>query len=82
MHHNDANASKCCWQMPCQPKLPWALRQVYYFSNGKVKPANRKFSAVRSDYTINLDAGYALRSPRGAPLSPPPVAGWDPGLTR
>ena len=40
--------------------MPTVPLQVYYFSNGKVKPANRKFAAVRSDYTINLDAGYAL----------------------
>ena len=29
--------------------------QVYYFSKGKVKPANRNFSGVRNDYTINFD---------------------------
>ena len=29
--------------------------QVYYFSKGKVKPANRVYSGVRNDYTINFD---------------------------
>ena len=37
-----------------------AMLQVYYFSRGKVKPANRNFSTVRNDYTINLDNGCAL----------------------
>lgn len=38
----------------------YAVLQVYYFSRGKVKPANRNFSTVRNDYTINLDNGCAL----------------------
>ena len=37
----------------------YAVPQVYYFSRGKVKPANRNFSTVRNDYTINLDNGCA-----------------------
>ena len=40
-----------------------AALQVYYFSRGKVKPANRNFSTVRNDYTINLDNGCALPDP-------------------
>ena len=36
--------------------------KVYYFSKGKVKPANRAYAAVRNDYTISLDAGCALPS--------------------
>jgi len=31
--------------------------QVFWVSRGKVKPANRQYSAVRNDYTINLDNG-------------------------
>lgn len=34
--------------------------KVYYFSKGKVKPANRAYAAVRNDYTINLDAGSKI----------------------
>ena len=29
--------------------------KVYFFSRGKVKPANKNFSAVRNDYTISFD---------------------------
>ena len=46
---------------------------MYYFSKGKVKPANRAYASVRNDYTINLDNGccpkpfrlrpYPLNSP-------------------
>ena len=57
--------------MLCRPEFPWTLRQVFYFSNGKVKPVNRKYSAVRGDYTINLDAGCALRATLRTPLFPP-----------
>lgn len=40
--------------------LAWLVGQVYYFKGGKVKPANRAFSAVRYDYTIDFGAGYVL----------------------
>lgn len=33
---------------------------VYLVSRGSVKPANRKFSAVRHDYCIHLDAGAEI----------------------
>lgn len=38
-----------------------ACGQVYYFSKGKVKPANRNFAGVRNDYTINFDREYAAQ---------------------
>lgn len=47
--------------------------QVYYFSRGKVKPANRNFSTVRNDYTINLDNGCGLPAYRQAGLCSPVV---------
>ena len=31
--------------------------KVYYFSKGKVKPANRAYAAVRNDYTISMETG-------------------------
>lgn len=34
--------------------------KVYLFSNGKVKPANRRYSGVRSDYCINFDTGSSI----------------------
>ena len=30
--------------------------KVYLFSKGKVKPANKNYSAVRNDYTISFDS--------------------------
>lgn len=30
---------------------------MYYFSNGGVSPANRKFSTVDNDYKINFSEG-------------------------
>ena len=47
------------------------MLQVYYFSRGKVKPANRNFSTVRNDYTINLDNGCALPDFQQAGLCSP-----------
>ena len=35
--------------------------KVYLFSRGKVKPADKRYSAVRNEYQINLDAGWVLR---------------------
>lgn len=34
--------------------------KVYLFSNGKVKPANRRYSGLRSDYCINFDTGSSI----------------------
>ncbi|KAK9828112.1 hypothetical protein WJX81_005736 [Elliptochloris bilobata] len=34
--------------------------KVYWISRGKVKPANRNFTTVRNDYTINLDNGSEI----------------------
>lgn len=34
--------------------------KVYLFSNGKVKPANRRYSGLRSDYCINFDTGSRI----------------------
>ena len=33
--------------------------KVYFFSRGKVKPANKNYSAVRNDYTISFDSQCA-----------------------
>ena len=41
--------------------------QVYYFSKGKVKPANRAYASVRNDYTINLDSGCCFKPSRLEP---------------
>lgn len=34
--------------------------KVYLFSNGKVKPANRRYSGTRCDYCINFDMGSRI----------------------
>lgn len=31
--------------------------RVYTLARGAVKPANKKFSSVRNDYTLHFDAG-------------------------
>lgn len=40
---------------------------MYYFSKGKVKPANRAYASVRNDYTINLDSGCRSKPSRPKP---------------
>jgi len=42
--------------------------QVFWVSRGKVKPANRQYSAVRNDYTINLDNGCGPPHPDPRPV--------------
>ncbi|KAK9812826.1 hypothetical protein WJX72_004357 [[Myrmecia] bisecta] len=34
--------------------------KVYYFSKGKVKPADKRYSNVRNEYMINFDAGSVI----------------------
>lgn len=41
---------------------------VYTFARGSVKPANKRFSSVRNDYTLNFDA-VAEVEPCGASLA-------------
>eukprot|EP00887_Chlorella_sp_A99_P001665 scaffold8.g1665.t1 len=36
--------------------------KVYLFSRGAVKPANKKFSSVRNDYTLHFDAGAEVEA--------------------
>lgn len=35
------------------------LGKVYYWTKGQVKPANKQYSNVKNDYTINFGTGYA-----------------------
>lgn len=45
--------------LPKEPPPP-RLLQVYLVSGGQVKPANKKFSSVRNDYTLQFDNRAAV----------------------
>lgn len=38
-----------------QRSLTWPLLQVYYFSKGTLKIANKQFSAVKNDYEMTFN---------------------------
>ena len=46
---------------PPAPPLP-AAPQVYLFSRGQVKPANKKYSQVRNDYMLSFDAAAEVEA--------------------
>lgn len=49
------------------------------FSNGRIKMADRRYSALKSDYELNFDAGADIRPSEGAAIptitfKPTPIA--------
>ncbi len=36
------------------------VNKVYYWTKGQVKPANKQYSSVKNDYTINFGNGYVF----------------------
>lgn len=41
------------WTLPCS--LAWTVLQVYYFSKGTLKIANKQFTAVKNDYEMTFN---------------------------
>jgi replication factor A1 len=46
--------------------------RVYVFARGSVKPANKKFSAVRNDYCLHFDAAAEVEEAGERAATPPP----------
>ncbi|CAD2218837.1 replication factor A1 [Angomonas deanei] len=55
-----------CSMTPWTPFEPLLVEgQVYYFSGGQVKNANRKFNNVNNDYELTFDKGSEIMLARG-----------------